>query len=149
VVGLVIGQRGADFYVIDCIRERMAITETLPAILNTANKYRPVAVVIEDKANGPAAIAMLKSKVAGIIAINPQGGKYSRASAISPLVEAGNVFLPERSRWGSAFVEEFAAFPNAAHDDQVDALSQGLSWLRSRPPIATSAAVSYGQGLAI
>jgi predicted phage terminase large subunit-like protein len=148
VVGLVIGQRGADFYVIDCIRERMAITETLPAILNTVNRYKPVVTVVEDKANGPAAIAMLKSKTS-ILAINPQGGKFSRASAISPLVEAGNVFLPERSRWGSAFVEEFAAFPNAAHDDQVDALSQGLSWLRSRPPIATSAAVSYGQGLAI
>jgi len=148
VVGLVIGQRGADFYILDCIRDRMDITETIPAIINTFNRYKPVATVIEDKANGPAVIAMLKSKVPGIIAINPQGGKFSRASAVSPLVEAGNVYLPERSRWGSAFVEEFAAFANGKNDDQVDAFSQGISWLRSRPPISTNAAVSYGQGQA-
>lgn len=148
VVGLVIGQKGASFYLLDCIRDRLDITETIPAIVNTFNRYKPVATVVEDKANGPAVIAMLKSKVAGLIAVNPQGGKFSRASAISPMIEAGNVFLPERSTWASALIEEAAAFPNAAHDDQVDALSQGLSWLRSRPAISTAAAVSYGQAAA-
>ena len=146
VVGMVIGQLGASFYLLDVIRDRMDITETLPAIVNTFNRYKPVATIVEDKANGPAVIAMLKRQVPGLIAINPQGGKFSRAAAISPLIEAGNVHLPERSSWASALIEEAAAFPNAAHDDQVDALSQGLTWLRSRPAISTAAAVSYGQG---
>jgi predicted phage terminase large subunit-like protein len=146
VVGLVIGQKGATFYLLDCIRDRLDITETIPAIVNTFNRYKPVATVVEDKANGPAVISMLKSKIPGLIAVNPQGGKFSRAAAISPMIEAGNVYLPERSSWASALIEEAAAFPNAAHDDQVDALSQGLAWLRSRPAIATTAAVSYGQG---
>lgn len=146
VVGLVIGQKGAAFYLLDCIRDRLDITETIPAIVNTFNRYKPVATVVEDKANGPAVISMLKTKIPGLIAVNPQGGKFSRAAAISPMIEAGNVFLPERSSWASALIEEAAAFPNAAHDDQVDALSQGLAWLRSRPAIATTAAVSYGQG---
>jgi predicted phage terminase large subunit-like protein len=146
VVGLVIGQKGAAFYLLDCIRDRLDITETIPAIVNTFNRYKPVATVVEDKANGPAVISMLKSKIPGLIAVNPQGGKFSRAAAISPMIEAGNVYLPERSSWASALIEEAAAFPNAAHDDQVDALSQGLAWLRSRPAIATTAAVSYGQG---
>lgn len=146
VVGLVIGQKGAHFYLLDCIRERLDITDTLPAIVHTFNRYKPVATVVEDKANGPAVIALLKSKIPGLLAVNPQGGKFSRAAAISPLVEAGNVFVPERSSWASALIEEAAAFPNAAHDDQVDALSQGLAWLRSRSPISTAAAVSYGQG---
>lgn len=146
VVGLVIAQKGAAFYLLDCIRDRLDITETIPAIVNTFNRYKPVATVVEDKANGPAVISMLKSKIPGLIAVNPQGGKFSRAAAISPMIEAGNVYLPERSSWASALIEEAAAFPNAAHDDQVDALSQGLAWLRSRPAIATTAAVSYGQG---
>ena len=146
VVGLVIGQLGANFYLLDCIRDRLDITETIPAIVNTFNRYKPVATVVEDKANGPAVISLLKAKIPGLIAVNPQGGKFSRAAAISPLIEAGNVYLPERSSWASALIEEAAAFPNAAHDDQVDALSQGLAWLRSRPAIATTAAVSYGQG---
>ena len=146
VVGLVIGQRGAEFYVLDCIRQRMDITETLPAIINTSQKWKLHANVIEDKANGPAVISLLRSRVPGLIAVNPQGGKFSRASAISPLVEAGQVFLPQRSHWTAAFVEEHAAFPNGKNDDQVDALSQGLSWLRSRAPITSSVAVNYGQG---
>ena len=148
VVGLVIGQKGSSFYLLDCIRDRLDITETIPAIVNTFNRYKPVATIVEDKANGPAVISMLKTKIPGLIAVNPQGGKFSRAAAISPMIEAGNVYIPERSTWGSLLIEEAATFPNAAHDDQVDALSQGLSWLRSRPAIATSASVSYGQAAA-
>ena len=148
VVGLVIGQKGSSFYLLDCIRDRLDITETIPAIVNTFNRYKPVATIVEDKANGPAVISMLKTKIPGLIAVNPQGGKFSRAAAISPMIEAGNVYIPERSTWGSLLIEEAAAFPNAAHDDQVDSLSQGLAWLRSRPAIATSASVSYGQAAA-
>jgi predicted phage terminase large subunit-like protein len=145
VVGMVIGQKGSSFYILDCIRDRLDITETIPAIVNTFNRYKPVATIVEDKANGPAVISMLKTKIPGLLAVNPQGGKFSRAAAISPMIEAGNVFIPERSRWGGLLIEEAAAFPNGTHDDQVDALSQGLSWLRSRPAISTAAAVSYGQ----
>jgi len=146
VVGLVIGQRGAEFYILDCIRQRMDITETLPAIINTSQKWKLHANLVEDKANGPAVISLLRSRVPGLLPVEPRGGKFSRASSISPLVEASQVFLPQRSHWTAAFVEEHAAFPNTKHDDQVDALSQGLSWLRSRAPITSSVAVNYGQG---
>ncbi|NBS69643.1 hypothetical protein EBT31_12125, partial [bacterium] len=40
VVGLVIGQKGASFYLLDCIRDRLDITETIPAIVNTFNRYK-------------------------------------------------------------------------------------------------------------
>ena len=149
VVGLIIGQIGASFYVVDCVRDRMDFTDTLPAIMNAFNRFKPQATIIEDKANGPAVISLLRSRIPGLIAVNPQGGKFSRASAISPMVEAGNIFLPERSSFTSSLIEECASFPNATHDDQVDALSQGLSWLRSRPSIDTSASVSYGQAIAL
>lgn len=147
VVGLIIGQI-EPLYVVDCVRDRMDFTDTLPAIMNAFNRFKPQATIIEDKANGPAVIS-LRSRIPGLIAVNPQGGKFSRASAISPMVEAGNIFLPERSSFTSSLIEECASFPNATHDDQVDALSQGLSWLRSRPSIDTSASVSYGQAIAL
>ena len=48
--------------------------------------------------------------------------------AVSPVIEAGNVYLPHPliAPWVNDFVEECAAFPNGAHDDQVDAMTQAL-----------------------
>jgi hypothetical protein len=47
---------------------------------------------------------------------------------VSPFVEAGNVHLPSPSiaPWVGDFIEELRAFPAAAHDDQVDAMTQAL-----------------------
>jgi predicted phage terminase large subunit-like protein len=71
---------------------------------------------------------MLEYEIPGIIAVNPNGGKTARAQAISPLVEAGNVYLPhpDYAPWVKDFIEECAQFPNGAHDDQVDAMTQAL-----------------------
>jgi len=62
---------------------------------------------------------------------SPIGGgsaRVARAAAVSPLIEAGNVYLPhpDYAPWIGDFIEECAAFPNGAHDDQVDAMTQAL-----------------------
>jgi hypothetical protein len=66
--------------------------------------------------------------IPGIIPVNPSGGKIARAQAISPLVEAGNVYLPhpDYAPWVNDFIEECVQFPNGAHDDQVDAMTQAI-----------------------
>ena len=91
-------------------------------------------VLIEDKANGPAVIQMLRAEIPGILPINPEGGKESRLRAVSPLFEAGNVYLPDPSiaPWVEDVIAELTVFPNGAHDDDVDAASQALNWLRAR-----------------
>ena len=58
--------------------------------------------------------------------LKPEGGKEARAAAISPEVEAGNVLVPLHAPWVADYLEEHAAFPNGAHDDQVDQTSQAL-----------------------
>jgi phage terminase large subunit-like protein len=60
--------------------------------------------------------------------VDPQGGKESRAHAVSPQIEAGNVYLPDPASvsWVGDFIEECASFPKGAYDDQVDAMSQAL-----------------------
>ncbi len=71
---------------------------------------------------------MLSQDIPGIIPVNPYGGKIARAQAVSPLVEAGNVYLPhpDYMPWVNDFIEECVQFPNGAHDDQVDAMTQAL-----------------------
>jgi predicted phage terminase large subunit-like protein len=87
-----------------------------------------IAKLIEDKANGSAVIQMLSRELPGILPVNPEGGKVARAAAVSPLIEAGNIYLPhpDYAPWVNDFIEECAAFPNGAHDDQVDAMTQAL-----------------------
>jgi predicted phage terminase large subunit-like protein len=86
---------------------------------------------VEEKANGAAVIDQLRNTVSGLIAVNPHESKEARASAVSPFVESGNVYLPDPrlAPWVGGFLTECAGFPNATHDDQVDALTQALARL--------------------
>ena len=94
--------------------------------------------LIEDKANGSAVIQMLAHEIPGLLPVNPSGGKIARAQAISPLIEAGNVYLPhpDYAPWVDDFIEECVQFPNGAHDDQVDAMTQALlRWHMAQPQV--------------
>jgi predicted phage terminase large subunit-like protein len=136
VVGQVWGRIGADKYLIDQVRDKMNFPTTVQAIRNLTAKYPETrAKYIEDKANGSAIIQTLSSEINGIIAVNPDGGKIARAQAVSPDVEAGNVYLPDPSiaPWINDFVEEATSFPNGAHDDQVDGMTQAVNQINKRP----------------
>ena len=136
VVGQVWMRRGADAYLLDQVRGRMDFVETCQRFRAFHAKWpQAVLKLVEDKANGPAVISALGRIVAGIVPEEPQGSKQARAYAVSPLQEAGNVWLPvpELAPWVGDLVEEAAGFPTATHDDQVDALSQGLNRLILRP----------------
>lgn len=124
------GKAGAGCYLLDMDKRHMDFPETLRAIRAMAARYpRARPIYIEDKANGPAVISMLRHEIPGILPVNPEGGKTARAAAVSGFVEAGNVFLPQGEDITAELVESCAAFPNGAHDDDVDALSQGLNKL--------------------
>ncbi|KIL72702.1 phage terminase large subunit [Bacillus badius] len=134
VVGQVWGKKQANFYLLDQDRNRMNLPETLKAIRHMSEKWPDAkAKYVEDKANGPAVIQMLQDEISGLIAVNPEGGKEVRANAVSPLVEAGNVYLPHPSiaPWVNDFIEEATAFPNGKHDDMVDAATQALNKLQT------------------
>ena len=79
---------------------------------------------------------MLSNEIAGLLPVNPEGGKIARASAVSPLIEAGNVLLPHPQLfpWVNDFIEECVQFPNGAHDDQVDAMTQIILRWNLAPP---------------
>ena len=139
VCGQVWMRRGADAYLLDQVHDRMDFPTTLAAVRQLAARWpQAVLKIVEDKANGPAVIASLRRKVPGIVPEEPQGSKEARAAAVSPLVEAGNVWLPspELAPWVGGLIDEAAGFPNAAHDDRVDAMSQGLNRLILQPLLA-------------
>jgi predicted phage terminase large subunit-like protein len=133
VVGQVWARRGADVYLLDQVRKRLSFTDTVTAFRAlTARWPGCVTKLVEDKANGTAVVDTLRSKIPGIVPISPTESKYSRANAVAPMIESGNVLLPDPAIAlfdTDELIEEAAAFPNGAHDDQVDAASQALARL--------------------
>ena len=136
VVGQVWATDGADSYLLDQVRGRWTFTETLAQVRQLRDRWPMTsATLVEDKANGTAVIDSLNRSIPGLVPVQPQGGKETRAAAVSPLVEAGNVWLPPATvPWVGALIEETAAFPQGSHDDQVDALSQALAYLHITQP---------------
>ena len=129
VAGQVWGSVGSDKYLIDSTKARMDFPTTIQAIRQMSYKHPDTYTkVIEDKANGSAAIATLTRELSGIVPFNPKTSKEARLQAVSPDFEAGNIYLPDPSiaPWVGDFVEELCAFPNGAHDDQVDAMTMAL-----------------------
>jgi predicted phage terminase large subunit-like protein len=124
-------RRGASAYLLDQVHKRLGFTDTLAAFQAMAARWPQASrKLVEAAANGEAVIDSLRAKIPGIVAVKPKESKYARASAVSPFIEAGNVFLPSPGIAlfdAEGLIEEAAGFPNAAHDDQVDAASQALA----------------------
>jgi predicted phage terminase large subunit-like protein len=124
------GRLGANKFLLKQKRAKLSFTDTLAALREmTAASPRATAKFVEDKANGTAVIDSLKNEIDGLIPIEPEGGKFARASAVSPQIEAGNVYLPHPALapWVNDFIEEAAVFPNGRNDDWVDMTSQLLN----------------------
>lgn len=135
-------RRGPNAYLLDQVRGHYDFPETIRRLEALCARWPDALLkIIEDKANGPAVIATLRHRIPGIVAEIPQGSKVARLAAVSPLIEAGNVHLPnpQLAPWVGDYVEEFAGFPNAAHDDQVDHTTQGLNRLLLQPLLTADA----------
>ncbi len=128
VVGQVWARKGADYYLVEQVRFRGGLPETVAAIKRIRERFpKAIRTLIEAKANGPAVMQVLEGKLSGLVAVEPEGGKVARAHEASVYFEAMNVHLPEGAEWLQDYISEFLAFPQGAHDDCVDATTQALN----------------------
>jgi predicted phage terminase large subunit-like protein len=137
VCGQVWGRVQADFFLLWQVCDRMDFTASLKAIKVFTGLFpKARKKLVEDKANGTAIMNALKGRMFGIEAIEPEGGKEARASACAPLVESGNVYIPDPDQpgfeWVRPYMNQMTSFPYAKNDDQVDATSQALNWGSSK-----------------
>jgi predicted phage terminase large subunit-like protein len=122
---------GARRWLVDQIREHLSFVDTLAAITSMLEKWPEChEKLVEDKANGTAVIDTLRrrNEMQGLIAVEPHGGKMSRAMAVQPQIEAGNVYLPNPSKhaWVDDYVNEWSYVPLGEFWDQIDASTQYL-----------------------
>jgi predicted phage terminase large subunit-like protein len=120
---------------------------TLEALtLSYSEKWRPNAVVIEDKSAGSSLIQYLLYKTSlPVLPFDPgQRDKVVRATAATPTVRAGKCYLPkapimiqdDESRKTvnliDLFVKQHNKFPKTKHDDMVDTTSMMIEFFSKR-----------------
>jgi predicted phage terminase large subunit-like protein len=98
--------------------------------------------VIEESPISHGLIQSLREKHINVVDRKPDRDKQSRLISQIDLFEGGSVLLPKDAPWLDAFVSELLSFPGR-HDDQVDALTQGLAWRREawKPPLVQRRAI--------
>lgn len=136
VAGQTWSRRGANVYLRPgWCHKRLSFIQTMTAINQQKAMYpRTSAILVEDKANGPAILDVLQRDIPGIMPVSPGAdSKEARASSVSPVWEAGQVYVPhplwhpEIEDW----LEEIFGFPNMSHDDNVDSMVYAVRRLTS------------------
>ena len=124
------GVKNPNYYLCDQILERLDVNGTMEQIGEMKDRWpRSVGIYVEDKANGPAVLQILGDTIPGLQPWSPgSASKVSRAEAVSPLVDAGNVWLPDPNvaGWVRPFKVVAGKFPLVAHDDEIDAMTMAL-----------------------
>ncbi len=127
------GELRSGWYLLHVWRDRVEYPELKRTLANLTDSWKPDAILIEDKASGQSLIQELKATTRlPVIAIDPGSqDKTVRLIAVSPLIEAGRVWLPERADWLVDYESELFGYPLVTNDDQVDMTSQFLKWAHS------------------
>ena len=70
--------------------------------------------------------------------IPEQAQRGGNLHAAAPEWQAGDWHVDRNAAWSAPFIEQITTFPNGAHDDMADAMSQAATWLlRTRMPTVT------------
>lgn len=130
---------GSRYYVLEVLNFHADITNLIKKIKEVRNRWgNQVPVLIENKANGMAAIQLLRREMSGILEYTPIKDKVERAIVVKYLFDAGDVsFSTHGLVWGE-IQTQFTQFPHGKHDDIVDAVVQGLTWLQKLPNYGTA-----------
>jgi predicted phage terminase large subunit-like protein len=103
-------------------------------VVSFAREWNPNAVLVEDRASGQSLIQELAyDSPITVLPVKVDSDKVTRAQAVTPMVEAGRVYLPEGASWLEDYLDELSTFPASANDDLVDSTTQALNFLRQRP----------------
>jgi predicted phage terminase large subunit-like protein len=118
------------YYLIDLIRDRFEYPGLKAAAISLAQRYRPQSILIEDASTGTALAQELKTiYFGGATTLVPiERDKIGRLYVNQAKFEAGLVLFPRGAPFLPQLEAELLTFPQARNDDQVDSISQALSY---------------------
>lgn len=131
-VGLKMGKsREGQFFVLDVVRFRGTPDQVEAAIVATAQRdgrTTKISLPVDPGQAGKAQVLYLTRKLQGFhVTSSPESGdKITRALPVASQWNVGNVALL-RGPWNEIFMTEVTQFPDAPHDDTVDAMSRAFA----------------------
>jgi phage terminase large subunit-like protein len=114
------------------VHEKLDFTQTIRAIQAFQSRHpETIAIWIENRANGAAAISILSHQIPGICKVSPSKSKYDWAFASSDELNAGNRYLPHPQLASGSRLSclSLCSFPRGEDDDFVDAWTQAREML--------------------
>jgi len=126
---VVLLMRGEVFYVLEVVRGRFPFDTLKKKVMQVKERYGSGTLLIEDSPISRGLIQSLRERSINVTTHKPDADKRARVIAQSDLFQGGSIRFPQKGEWLEEFTAELLAFPGR-HDDQVDALTQGLAWGR-------------------
>lgn len=136
--GVLMGKLQDGRYIVaDVKHERLGAGDVRKLVMNTAvldrMKYKFVEITIpQDPGQAGKEQAASYVSMLGGFTVNvhkPTGSKITRATPYASQVQVGNVLLL-KGDWNEDYLSELEGFPDANHDDQVDASSDAFNSLQ-------------------
>lgn len=134
------GEIKTGYYLLHVLRQRLEFPDLKRSLVALADQWKPNSILIEDRASGQSLLQELRRETSlPVLAISIDRDKVTRAQAVTPMIEAGKVFLPASAAWLVDYLDELSSFPAAPHDDLVDSTTMALNWMRApdEPAIIT------------
>jgi predicted phage terminase large subunit-like protein len=128
---VVLLRREEVFYILEVVRGRFPFDLLKRKVMEVKQRYGSSTLLIEDSPISRGLIQSLREQSINVTTYKPDTDKRARVIAQSDLFAGGSVRFPRHASWLEEFTAELLAFPGR-HDDQVDALTQGLAWGRDR-----------------
>ena len=132
--------------ILDCWQDHLQYPQLRPKVIDEfetvygegKDKKLVDVILVEDKSAGISLIQDLQQAHLPVIAYNPgRADKTQRLSIVANIIKAGRVWVPESGKrkgfvrdWAEGMVSQICSFPDTAHDEFVDCISQGLRYLR-------------------
>jgi predicted phage terminase large subunit-like protein len=132
-VGVKLARMASGLYIVlDVFRDRLGPDKRDNAIFNLSNQDGrgtcSISIPQDPGQAGKTQVLALTRLLTGhkIESSVETGDKATRATPVMSQLNAGNLAIV-KAPWNRVFLDELAAFPNGAKDDQVDALSRAFS----------------------
>jgi predicted phage terminase large subunit-like protein len=119
------------FYIMEVVRGRFPFDLLKRKGMEVKPRYGSSTLLIEDSPISRGLIQSLREQSINVTAYKPDPDKRARVIAQTDLFAGGSVRLPRRADWLEEITAQLLVFPGR-HEDQVDALTQGLAWGRDR-----------------